>query len=41
MQQTKGNMLYLFSHFRALSKVQKPYIFPLLWLNEVSMFSVI
>ncbi|NXC75181.1 CD36 protein, partial [Anhinga anhinga] len=34
MQQTKGNMLYLFSHFRALSKVKNPYIFPLLWLNE-------
>ncbi|NXW45122.1 CD36 protein, partial [Nyctiprogne leucopyga] len=34
MHQTKGNLLYLFSHFRALSKVKKPYVFPILWLNE-------
>lgn len=40
MQQTKSNMLYLFSHFSPLKKVKKPYVFPLLWLNEVSIFYV-
>lgn len=40
MQQANGNILYvLSSHSRALSKVQKPYVFPILWLNEVSISS--